>query len=254
MSLIIFIVSLSAAMAIGVPIAFALLISGVCMMFFMGNFDTHILSQNLFNGADSFSMMAVPFFVLAGDLMNAGGLTKRIVNVAVACVGHIRGGLGYVAILAMLLFSGLGGSAVASSAALGTIMIPMMVKSGYDRNRSTALIAAGSLMDPIIPPSIPMILFGVTAGVSISKLFLSGFFPGAMIGIALAVTWAWVARKDSAEIMPRKSFKEIVKACYEAMWALLMPLIIVIGMKGGVFTPTEAGVIAVVYDLSYIVS
>lgn len=249
MSMIIFLVSLCVAMAVGVPIAFSLLFSGVCLMFFLDMFDTQIIAQNLMMGADSFAMMAVPFFVMAGDLMNRGGLTKRIVDASLALVGHIRGGLGYVAILAIVLFSSLVGSAVASTAALGAILIPMMVNAGYDRNRSTALVAAGNIVSPIMPPSVPMIIFGVTAGVSISRLFLSGIMPGLYISVALAVTWAWVARRDKVTVMPRKSTVEMLRAVGNAMWALMMPLLIVVGMRSGMFTPTEAGVVAVMYAL-----
>jgi len=249
MALVIFVVALCVVMAMGVPIAFALLFTGLALMIHLDTFSTQILAQNLISGADNYAMMAVPFFILAGDLMNAGGLTKRIVNFSSALVGHIRGGLGYVAILAIVLFASLVGSAVASTAALGAILIPMMVKSGYNRDRSTGLIAAGNLLAPIIPPSVPMIFFGVTAGVSISKLFIAGIVPGLIIAIALAITWGIISRKDKTDILPRKSFKEIFKVFIDSIWALLLPFIIVVGMRGGVFTPTEAGVVAVAYAL-----
>jgi len=249
MALVIFVVALCVVMAMGVPIAFALLFTGLALMIHLDTFSTQILAQNLISGADNYAMMAVPFFMLAGDLMNAGGLTKRIVNFSSALVGHIRGGLGYVSILAIVLFASLVGSAVASTAALGAILIPMMVKSGYNRDRSTGLIAAGNLLAPIIPPSVPMIFFGVTAGVSISKLFVGGIVPGLIIAIALAITWGIVSRKDKADILPRKSLKEIAKIFVDSIWALLLPMIIVVGMRGGIFTPTEAGVVAVAYAL-----
>ncbi|MEH7272791.1 TRAP transporter large permease [Neobacillus vireti] len=245
----VFLVSLIGAMALGMPIAFALLLSGVFMMFFLGDFDTQIIAQNLFVGADSFSLMAIPFFILAGDLMNRGGLTVRIVRAATALVGHIRGGLGYVSILAILLFASLVGSAVASTAALGAILIPMMTKAGYDRGRSTALIASGNIVAPIMPPSVPMIVFGVTAGVSVTDLFIAGIAPAIYIAIALSLVWAWVARKDKVKPLPRASVKEMGKACLDAIWAILMPVGILIGLRGGIFTPTEAGVVAVVYAL-----
>lgn len=248
-SMLVFVLSLCAAMAIGVPIAFALLFSGVALMLQLDNFNTQILAQNLIAGADNYAMMAVPFFMLAGDLMNEGGLTKRIIKFSLVLIGHIRGGLGYVAVLAMVIFSGLSGSAVATAAAMGSILIPMMVQTGYNRDRSTALVAAGSLMDPIIPPSVPFIFFGVTAGVSISKLFVSGIVPGLIIAVGLAVTWAVVSRKDNAQVLPRASFQDIVKTTVEAIWALFLPVIIIVGMRGGIFTPTEAGVIAVAYAL-----
>lgn len=249
MTVTVFIVSLLGIMALGVPIAFALLLSGVALMFFLDMFDTQILVQNLIGGADNFSLMAIPFFVLAGEIMNAGGISKRIVDFSMALVGHIRGGLGYVAILGSVLFAGLSGSAVADTAALGAILIPMMVKSGYDRNKSTGLIAASGIIAPVIPPSIPMIIFGVTSGVSITKLFLGGIVPGLLIGLGLVFTWRWVVRKEEMDVFPRKSFKEILKVTLDAIWALLLPVFIVVGMRGGIFTPTEAGVVAAFYAL-----
>jgi len=249
MSLVIFLGSLIAVMALGMPIAFALLVSAIAMMFYLDIFNTQIVAQNLINGADSFPMLAIPFFILAGELMNAGGISKRIINLAMALVGHVRGGLGYVAIMGSVLFAGLSGSAVADTAALGAILIPMMVAAGYGRNRSTGLIAAGGIIAPIIPPSIPMIIFGVTSGVSITKLFMAGIVPGLMIAIALVVTWMLVVRKDKVEILPRKSTKEMLTAAQQALWALFLPVLIVGGLRGGIFTPTEAAVIAVFYAL-----
>lgn len=249
MALGIFLGVLIAAMLIGIPIAFGLLASAVALMAFLDMFDTQIIAQNLIKGADNFPLMAIPFFILAGELMNQGGISKRIINFALAMVGHIRGGLGYVAIFASVLFAGLSGSAVADTAALGAVLIPMMVKAGYNRNRSTGLIAASGIIAPIIPPSIPLILFGVTGGVSITKLFMGGIVPGLMIGIGLIVAWYIVSRKDKVEVFPKKSIKERLEATKEAVWALLLPVIIVGGLRGGIFTPTEAGVVAAFYAL-----
>ena len=214
MTLTVFIVALLGAMALGIPIAFALLISGIAIMFALGNFDTQILASNLIQGADNFPLMAIPFFILAGELMNAGGISKRIIDFAMACVGHVRGGLGYVAIIASVLFAGLSGSAVADTAALGAILIPMMVSQGYNRNRSAGIIAAGGIIAPIIPPSIPMIVFGVTAGVSITKLFMAGIVPGLILAVALTVVWTLLVRKEKMEAKPRKSAKEILRAIF----------------------------------------
>lgn len=233
MALVVFVGSLIGVMAIGMPIAFALLVSGVALMFYLDIFDTHIIAQNLIDGADNFSMLAIPFFILAGELMNAGGISNRIIHFAMSLVGHIRGGLGYVAIIASVLFAGLSGSAVADTAALGAILIPMMVKAGHDRNRSTGLIAAGGIIAPIIPPSIPMIIFGVTSGVSITKLFMAGIIPGLIIGLCLVVCWWFMVRKDEVEVFPRKSVKEILSATRQAIWALLLPAFIVGGLRGG---------------------
>ncbi|WP_439235126.1 TRAP transporter large permease [Lonepinella koalarum] len=249
MTILIFLASLIGGIVIGIPIAFSLLFSAMMLMFYLGGFNSQILSQNLFNGADSFSMMAIPFFVVAGDLMNRGGLTNKIVSAATALVGHIRGGLGYVAIIAILLFASLVGSAVASTAALGAILIPMMATVGYNRDRATALIGAGNILSPIMPPSVPMIIFGVTAGVSVTDLFMGGIAPAVYITIALCLIWALVSRQDSAVPLPKKSFREVVRACRQAIWAIFMPMGILLGLRSGVFTPTEAGVVAVVYAL-----
>lgn len=245
----VFLGSLFVSLAIGVPIAFALILSGVALMFAMDIFDSQVVAQNLINGANNFSLMAIPFFVLAGELMNAGGISKRIVSFAMALVGHVRGGLGYVAIIASILFAGLSGSAVADTAALGAILIPMMVSRGYNVNRSTGLICASGIIAPVIPPSIPMIIFGVTSGVSITELFMGGIVPGILMGVGLMIVWTFIARKDNSELPPRKTMKEILEAVKQASWALLLPVIIIGGLRGGVFTPTEAAVVAAFYAL-----
>ncbi len=245
----VFLGSLFVSLAIGVPIAFALILSGVALMFAMDIFDSQVVAQNLINGANNFSLMAIPFFVLAGELMNAGGISKRIVSFAMALVGHVRGGLGYVAIIASILFAGLSGSAVADTAALGAILIPMMVSRGYNVNRSTGLICASGIIAPVIPPSIPMIIFGVTSGVSITELFMGGIVPGILMGVGLMIVWTFIARKDDSELPPRKTMKEIFEAVKQASWALLLPVIIIGGLRGGVFTPTEAAVVAAFYAL-----
>ena len=249
MSLVVFLAALVGSMAIGLPICFSLLFSGVCMMLFMNGFNSQILSQNLFSGADSFSMMAVPFFILAGEFMNRGGITKRIVNAANAMVGHVRGGLGYVSILAILLFASMVGSAVASTAALGAILIPMMVRAGYNRDKSTGLIAAGNILSPIMPPSVPMIIFGVQASVSVTSLFMAGIAPAVYLSASLCILWFFVAKKDKLPTAPRQSRRQVVKSLTDGFWALLLPVFILVGLRSGKFTPTEAGVITAVYAL-----
>ncbi|WP_300556379.1 TRAP transporter large permease subunit [Limnohabitans sp. Rim8] len=249
MTVIVFIVSLLAAMALGMPLAFSLLVSGVALMLHLDNFDTQIVSQNLINGADNFPLMAVPFFMLAGELMNAGGMSRRIVNSAMVWVGHFRGGLGYVAVFAAIVMASLSGSAVADTAALAAVLLPMMRKAGYRMDRSAGLIAAGGIIAPVIPPSIGFILFGVIGGVSISKLFMAGIFPGLMMGFALIVTWWIVARKDKVEVAEKVPFKERISVTINAFWSYLLAITIIGGMKMGVFTPTEAAVVAVVYSL-----
>ena len=189
MTILVFISSLLGAMAIGMPIAFALLACGVAMMLWMGIFDAQVIAQNLINGADNYSLLAVPFFILAGEIMNVGGLAKRIVNVAITMVGHKRGGLGYVTIMAAVVLASLSGSAVADAAALASLLMPMMLAAGHDRAKSAGLIASSGIIAPVIPPSIAFVIFGVAAGVSIKKLFLAGIFPGLMLGVALTIAW-----------------------------------------------------------------
>ncbi|MDW9397521.1 TRAP transporter large permease subunit [Sinorhizobium meliloti] len=249
MTVSIFLGALLGPMALGVPIAFALILSGVALMLYLGLFDAQIVAQNVLNGADSFPLMAVPFFLLAGEVMNTGGLSRRIVALAMAMVGHIRGGLGFVAIFAACILSSLSGSAVADAAALGALLLPMMLNSGHDPARASGLIASASIIGPIIPPSIGFILFGVVGGVSITKLFLAGIFPGLMIAAALSITWLIVARKEQFELPPRQSGRLRLRAFVDSLWALFLPVIIIAGLKFGVFTPTEAGVIAAVYSL-----
>ncbi len=249
MTIIVFVGSLLAAMALGMPLAFSLLVSGVALMLHLDLFDTQIVSQNLINGADNFPLMAVPFFMLAGELMNSGGMSRRIVNSALVWVGHFQGGLGYVAVFAAIIMASLSGSAVADTAALAAVLMPMMRKAGYRMDRSAGLIAAGGIIAPVIPPSIGFILFGVIGGVSISKLFMAGIFPGLLMGLALVITWWIVARHDKVDVSPRVPMGEKLRVTADAFWCYLMAVTIIGGMKFGIFTPTEAAVVAVVYSL-----
>lgn len=249
MTIAVFLGSLLASMALGIPIAFSLLLCGAALMWHLNMFDAQILAQNVINGADSFPLLAVPFFMLAGEVMNTGGLSRRIVNFAMALVGHIRGGLGYVTIVAACLLSALSGSAVADAAALTALLLPMMVKAGHDKARSGGLIAACGVIGPIIPPSIGFVIFGVAGNVSISKLFLAGIFPGLVLGAGLWATWWWLTRREQIASPPRRSRTEVWQAMREAGWALMLPVIILVGLRMGIFTPTEAAVVAAVYAL-----
>ena len=249
MTVAVFLGSLLAAMALGVPIAYSLLLCGVALMVYMGNFDAQILAQNLIEGANSFPLLAVPFFMLAGEIMNVGGLSRRIVNLALTLVGHVRGGLGYVVILAAVLMAALSGSAVADTAALAALLLPMMVKAGHDKAKAGGLIASAGIIAPIIPPSIAFVIFGVAANVSITKLFLAGIVPGLLMGVSIAIAWFLVAKKEKVTPPAKATTAEKLTALRRSTWALVLPLIVLVGLKMGVFTPTEAAVVAAVYAL-----
>jgi tripartite ATP-independent transporter DctM subunit len=245
----IFLGVLIGGMAIGMPIAQALILTGVALMWHLDFFDSQLLAQNLQAGFDNFPLLAVPFFILAGELMNAGGLSRRIIDLARAFVGHIRGGLGFVAIGAAVLLASMSGSAIADTAALATILLPMMRQQNYPASYSAGLLASGGIIAPIIPPSMPFVIYGVTTNTSISKLFLAGVFPGLMMGIFLIFAWWWIARKHQLASMERVAWGARMRALLHSFWAMMMPVIILGGLKGGIFTPTEAAVVAAVYAL-----
>ncbi|GHU25689.1 dehydroascorbate transporter [Betaproteobacteria bacterium] len=249
MTIFVFVFSLLVLLAIGMPIAFALLVCGLILMWWLGFNDPQSIMQNMWDGANNFPLLAVPFFMAAGEFMNAGGMTRRIIRIAMTCVGHIRGGMGYVAIFAAIIMASLSGSAVADTAALAAILLPMMRQAGYDAPRAGGLIAAGGIIAPVIPPSIPMILYGVQGQVSITKLFMAGIAPGILMGVSLICVWRWYANKLNIPIQPRAPYSECFKAIGEGFWALLLPLIVIGGLRLGYFTPTEAAIIAAAYSL-----
>ena len=244
-----FLFSLLGAMALGAPIAFSLLICGVALMIQMDNFDTQIIAQNLLEGANNYPLMAVPFFMLTGELMNAGGLSKRIVAVADALAGHVRGGLGYVAIITAAVVASISGSAVADTAAVAALLIPMMRNGGYNVPRSAGLIATAGCIAPVIPPSIPLVVFGVTTQLSVTKLFMAGIFPGLLFALTLALTWWFISKKEPGSgSHHRFELARLLASLRQGVWALVLPFVIIGGMRAGVFTPTEAAVVAVFYS------
>ncbi|HRL99516.1 MAG TPA: TRAP transporter large permease subunit [Acidovorax sp.] len=246
---IVFSLGMLVLMGTGMNMGLALVLTGAGMAWVLDFWDTQLLAQNLVAGVDSFPLLAVPFFILAGELMNAGGISRRIIDMAQAWVGHIRGGLGYVAIGAAVLMASMSGSALADTAALATILLPMMRQQGYPMNTSAGLIASGGIIAPIIPPSMPFVIYGVTTNTSISALFVSGIVPGLMMGAGLIFAWRWVLRGlDLPQGKPLPT-RDRLRATARAFWAMLMPIIIIGGMKSGVFTPTEAAVVAAFYAL-----
>ncbi|RZN43784.1 TRAP transporter large permease subunit [Escherichia sp. E2593] len=249
MALLIFAGSLLLSMFIGLPIAFSLIICALSLMYFLDMTDIQIITQNMWNGANNFPLLAVPFFMLAGEFMNAGGMTKRIIGIAMTWVGHVRGGMGYVAVFAAIIMASLSGSAAADTAALAAILLPMMREAGYKLNRTGGLIGAGGIIAPVIPPSVAMILYGVTGQISITKLFLAGIVPGIIMGMGLLLTWRLLAKSENIQTSPKSTLRDRLKKTREGFWALLLPVIIVGGLRIGIFTPTEAAVIAAAYSL-----
>nr|WP_296335297.1 TRAP transporter large permease subunit [uncultured Acidovorax sp.] len=249
MAFVVFSVGMLVLMGTGMNMGLALVLTGAGMAWVLDFWDTQLLAQNLVAGVDSFPLLAVPFFILAGELMNSGGISRRIIDMAQAWVGHIRGGLGYVAIGAAVLMASMSGSALADTAALATILLPMMRQQGYPMNTSAGLIASGGIIAPIIPPSMPFVIYGVTTNTSISALFVSGIVPGLMMGVGLIFAWRWVLRGMDLPQGEPLPIKDRLRSTVRAFWAMLMPLIIIGGMKTGVFTPTEAAVVAAFYAL-----
>ncbi len=241
------IIAFTVTFLLGVPLAFVLGITGFVCILAMG-VPLQVVTQRMFTGIDSFPLMAVPFFILAGELMNRGGTTLRIIRFANALVGHIKGGLAHTNVVANMFFAGISGSAVADASAIGSILIPAMEKSGYEKDFSAALTSAAATIGPIIPPSIIMVIYGVSVGVSIGGLFAAGFIPGVMLGLAMMVVIFLESKTRNYPATGVFSLSRVWSEFKVAFWALLSPLIILGGILFGIFTPTEAAAVAVIYS------
>jgi len=237
-------------MLFGVPILFAIGLAAVMgVLTVPGGVPWVVVPSSIFNGMNSFPLMAIPFFVLAGELMNRGGISRRLVDFAVALMGHISGGLGHANVVANAMMSAVSGSALANIAAVGRVMIPEMERKGYDRGFATGITISASLLGPIIPPSITMVVYAVSAGASIGGLFLAGVVPGLLIAVGLMLVIWYMARKRGYPVNDRFSFRVVLRTGRDAIVALIMPLIILGGIFGGIMTPTESAALAVVYAL-----
>ena len=234
---------------LGVPIAFSLGLGSVVAIFMDDKISSMLVAQKLFSSINSFSLMAIPFFMLSGELMEAGGISKRLVNIAKAFVGHITGGIGMVDIGTSVLFAGVSGSAAADTAAVGSMLIPSMLKNGYPRGLAAVIQACAGSLGPIIPPSLTMIIYCSLTGLSIGECFMAGVIPGLIIGLGVAVVTYFYARRLGIKGDERVPYRERLTAIKDGILAIIMPLIIIGGIVSGIFTPTESGAIAVIYAL-----
>ncbi|NIN00656.1 MAG: TRAP transporter large permease subunit [candidate division Zixibacteria bacterium] len=234
---------------IGSPVAYGIGLFVTMILFLTTEIPLKVVPQMMTSAVNSFPLMAIPFFMLAGALMNTAGITRRLFEFANCLVGHITGGLGHVNVAASMLFAGMSGSAVADAAGLGTVEIEAMTQYGYDRDFSAGITAASATIGPVIPPSIIFIIYGVLAEVSIGALFLAGFIPGVLMGLSLMVRIYLIARKKDYPVFPRPPLRHVLRSFKAASLPLLTPVIIIGGILAGVFTPTEAAVVAVVYAL-----
>lgn len=245
--LLVFLATLIGFTALGVPIGFAIGLTSIVVMFVLGMPEPMVLARRLVSGIDIYTLLAIPFFMVAGEVMNRAGLVEDILRFARVLVGKVRGGLAHVNVVASMLFAGVQGSAVADTAALGVLEIEMMRKAGYDLPFSVAMTCASAIIGPIIPPSIPMIIMGSISQISVARLFLGGAVPGVLFGLALMGYVAYVARRRGYPVGARPTLREFAVAFRRAVWALILPAIILGGILLGVFTPTEAGAVAAVY-------
>ena len=250
MELIIFLLSLVVFLFLGIPIALGLVLCAITLMLYGGDGDFMIIPQAMVDGVNNYPLMAIPFFVFAGEIMGKGGLSSRVVRLAQLIIGRIRGGLGYATIVASIIFAGLMGSSVAEAAALMGILFPMMKDAGYDSGRAAGVVASGAILGPIIPPSANFILLGATMELSITRLFMIGLFPGLMIGLALLVIWYFVVKVDGYTETITFTREEAVAIVKESTPAFMLPVILLGGIRFGIFTPTEGGAFAAVYAIA----
>ncbi len=250
MELFIFLGTLFFFMFLGIPLALVLILCAIVLMWHSGMWEAMLIPGSMLDGANNYPLMAIPFFVFAGEIMAAGGLSKRVVQLAQLMIGRVRGGLGYAAIVSSVIFAGLMGSSVGEAAALGGLLLPMMRKVGYHPGRAGAVIASGAILGPIIPPSTNFILLGATvSGLSITKLFMIGLMPGIFIGLALCIVWFFIVRTDGYNEIITFTREESLRILFDATPAFLMPVLLLGGIRFGVFTPTEGGAFAAIYAI-----
>jgi len=241
--------SFGALVLFNVPLAIGMGLSSLLALAVTQKVPLFLVVQRMFTGLDSFPLLAIPLFMIAGRLMEYGGISKRLIKLATALVGHVSGGLAMVAILACMFFAAISGSAPATVVAIGAIMVPAMIQAGYDKDFSVALMAAAGTIGVIIPPSIPFVTYGITMNTSIGELFMAGVLPGILMGITLMLACYFIAKKRGYQGTTKATFREVMLAFKESIWGLMMPLIILGGIYGGIFTPTEAATVACVYSL-----
>jgi tripartite ATP-independent transporter DctM subunit len=237
-------------LALGIPISMVLAICSVVLMFTAGAWDVMTIPNSMMDGADNFPLMAIPFFVFAGEIMAAGGLSKRVVQLAQIIIGRVKGGLGYAAIMSSIIFAGLMGSSVGEAAALGGLLLPMMKEAGYDHGRAGGIIASGAILGPIIPPSTNFIILGATVSLSVTKLFMIGLFPGLMLGLGLMIVWWFIVRKDGYTEVLTFTRQECIAVLKDASPAFMLPVMLLGGIRFGVFTPTEGGAFTAVFAIA----
>ena len=242
--------SLVGLILLGVPIAVAMGLTAAGTFVFLDEaFILPMMAQRMYSATTGFTLLAIPFFILAGNLMNQGGITHRVFRFATALVGHFKGGLGHVNVVSSMIFSGMSGAAVADAAGLGLVEMNAMTKAGYDRDFSAAITAASSTIGPVVPPSIPFVIYGSITGESVGRLFLAGCIPGVMMGLAMMIAVYFVSKRRNYPQEDRASLKLLCTTFLDSFWAICMPLIIIGGILGGFFTPTEAAVVASIYAL-----